>query len=117
MEYVNYQRGWVDVDDITEEIEGGVGGGGQALTVAQRAETKADVATVLANEADAAAGEALSAATAAFANTRDAKDLEALLENSTWRYDATGVIGVDWLLGWLVLFSDLGPCKRKISEG
>ena len=44
MEYINYNRGWID----PEEIEGS---GGQALTVAERAETKADAATNLANEA------------------------------------------------------------------
>ena len=80
--------------EVSRQIESSSGGGGQALTVAQRAETKADAATALANEADAAAVEALSAATAAAANTRDAKDLETLLANSTWRYDATGAAQV-----------------------
>lgn len=80
--------------EVSRQIESSSGGGGQALTVAQRAETKADAATVLANEADAAAVEALSAATAAAANTRDAKDLETLLANSTWRYDAPGAAQV-----------------------
>lgn len=80
--------------EVSRQIESSSGGGGQALTVAQRAETKADAATTLANEADAAAVEALSAATAAAANTRDAKDLETLLANSTWRYDATGAAQV-----------------------
>ena len=82
MEDVNYQRGWVDVDNIANEIEERTDFDEKIDTATQQAAAMAELARARADDIPA------------FAGFRDAADLTTLLANSTWRYDATGAAQV-----------------------
>lgn len=82
MEDVNYQRGWVDVDNIADEIEERTDFDEKIDAATQKAAAMAELARARADDIPA------------FAGFRDAADLTTLLANSTWRYDATGAAQV-----------------------